>query len=158
VPPPEAVTFTYNEFSHLSGESDDWDGERRPMDIRYINPPDAPLGEPVLEPQHMWMRIPGPLGDVPGMHCAGLAYLSDSTLIDQAVLPHGRRWQDPDLTGASLDHALWFHQPTRADEWLLFEQEVGATGSARGFAHGRFFDRQGRLVASCAQEGLVRWG
>lgn len=157
VPPPESVTFTYNEFSHSNGRMPDWDGEARPMDIRYINPPGATPGAPVLEPQRMWMRIPETLGDAWAAHTAGLAYLSDSTLIDHVVLPHGRRWQDPALNGASLDHAMWFHRRARADEWLLFDQHVGATGGGRGFAHGRFFDHSGRLVASCAQEGLVRW-
>ena len=127
------------------------------MDIRYVNPPLAPPGEAVLEPQRMWMRIPEQLGDDQAAHFAGLAYLSDSTLIDHVVLPQGRRWQDPALTGASLDHAMWFHRRARADDWLLFDQHVGATGRGRGFAHGRFFDRGGRLVASCAQEGLIRW-
>jgi acyl-CoA thioesterase-2 len=157
VPPPEAVSLTYNEFSRLNGEEPDWDGEARPMDIRYINPPSSAPGEPVLEPQRMWVRIPEELGDDRAANSAGLAYLSDSTLIDHTVLPHGRRWQDSALNGASLDHAMWFHHGTRADQWLLFEQRVGATGHARGFAQGGFFDGSGRLVASCAQEGLIRW-
>ena len=157
VPSPESVSLTYNEFSRQNGESDDWDGELRPMDIRYINPPTAGEGEPVVEPQRMWVRIPEDLGDSWPVHFAGLAYLSDSTLIDHVVLPHGRRWQNPALNGASLDHAMWFHHRTRADAWLLFDQHVEATGHGRGFARGRFFDRDGRLVASCSQEGLIRW-
>jgi acyl-CoA thioesterase-2 len=157
VPSPEAVSLTYNQFSRDNGEEEDWDGEARPMDIRYVNPPTAPLGEPVLEPQRMWVRLPEQLGNEWAAHYAGLAYLSDSTLIDHVVLPHGRRWQDPALNGASLDHAMWFHQRSRADEWLLFDQEVAATGAGRGLAQGRFFDRNGRLVASCAQEGMIRW-
>ena len=157
VPPPETVSLTYNEFSRLNDEASDWDGESRPMDIRYINPPAASPGEPVLEPQRLWMRVPEELSDEWAVHFAGLAYLSDSTLIDHVVLPHGRRWQEPELNGASLDHAMWFHHRARADEWLLFDQQVGATGHGRGFAHGRFFDKNGRLVASCAQEGMIRW-
>ena len=157
VPAPESVSLTYNEFSRLNGETEDWDGESRPMDIRYINPPETPLGQPVLEPQRMWLRIPEQLGDEWPIHFSGLAYLSDSTLIDHVVLPHGRRWQDPALNGASLDHAMWFHRRTRADEWLLFDQGVITTGNARGFAQGRLFDQGGRLVASCVQEGMIRW-
>jgi acyl-CoA thioesterase-2 len=103
------------------------------------------------------MRVPEQLGAAWPAHFAGLAYLSDSTLIDHVVLPHGHRWQDPALNGASLDHAMWFHHRARADEWLLFDQHVEATGHGRGFARGRFFDRGGRLVASCAQEGMIRW-
>ena len=150
------MSLTHIEFSRQNGEAPDWDGESRPMDIRYINAPTAPLGEPVLEPQRTWLRIPEALSDDRAVHCAGLAYLSDSTLIDHVVLPHGRRWQEAELNGASLDHAMWFHRRARADEWLLFDQHVGSTGQGRGFAHGRLFDRGGRLVASCAQEGMIR--
>ena len=186
VPPPEQVALTYAAFSRSVGENQEpsargasptadasgstgsspvaggvlpweWDIESRPMDTRCINPADAPLGEPVGEDQRMWMRISEPLPESPGLHRAGLAYLSDSTLIDHVVLPHGRRWQEPGLTGASLDHAMWFHGPVRADEWLLFDQTVEATGSARGLAMGRIFDGDGILVATCAQEGLIRW-
>lgn len=157
VPSPDVVELTYNEFSRMNGEAPDWDGELRPMDIRYINPPTAAPGEPVLEPQRMWVRVSEELDENWTAHFAGLAYLSDSTLIDHVVLPHGRRWQDPKLNGASLDHALWIHRRTRADEWLLFDQHVVSAGQGRGFAHGRFFDAGGRLVASCAQEGMIRW-
>jgi acyl-CoA thioesterase-2 len=156
-PAPETVPLTYNAFSRANGEGPDWDGESRPMDIRYINPPTAPPGQPVLEPQRMWVRIRDALGEAWSTHYAALAYLSDSTLIDHVVLPHGRRWQDPALNGASLDHAMWFHHRARADTWLLFDQHVVATGHGRGFAQGLLFDRSGRLVASCAQEGLIRW-
>lgn len=157
VPPPEEVVMTYTEFSRSAGKQQDWDIEARPMDTRCINPPAAPSGEPVLEDQRMWMRIPERLPADRGLHLAGLAYLSDSTLIDHVVLPHGRRWQEPGLTGTSLDHAMWFLNPVRADEWLLFDQAVEATGAGRGLATGRIFDAQGTLVATCAQEGLIRW-
>ena len=157
VPPPEDVALTYEEFSRSVGRQQEWDLEARPMDTRCINPPVAPPGEPVLEDQRMWMRISERLPVSPGLHQAGLAYLSDSTLIDHVVLPHGRRWQDPALTGASLDHAMWFHNPVRADEWLLFDQSVEATGSGRGLATGRIFDADGTLAATCMQEGLIRW-
>ncbi len=156
-PAPEGVTLTYNAFSRANGEAEDWDGEARAMDLRYVNPPIAPPGEPVLEDQRLWMRVAEELPEDPGLHAAGLAYLSDSTLIDHAVLRHGRRWQDPRLVGTSLDHAMWFHGAARADEWLLFDQTVEATGGARGLTTGRLFDRGGRLVATCLQEGLIRW-
>ena len=156
-PPAETVNLTYNEFSRQAGEGEDWDGEARPMDIRYINPPSPSPGEPVFEDQRMWMRIDHALDDDPALHYAALAYLSDSTLIDHATLPHGRRWQAPDLTGASLDHAMWFHRFARADAWLLFDQSVEATGGARGLATGRIFTAAGELAATCAQEGLLRW-
>jgi len=129
----------------------------RPIDIRYINPPTSSPGEPVFEDQRMWMRLNGRLPDDWALHCAGLAYLSDSTLIDNVVLPHGRRWGEPGLLGVSLDHSMWFHERARADEWLLFDQNVEATGDNRGLAMGRFFSEGGALVATCVQEGMVRW-
>ena len=159
VPPVESVTLTYNEFSHdlRTLETDRWEGEGRPMDIRYVNPPGAPEGEPVLDHQLMWMRIDEDLPDDPLLHAAGLAYLADSTLVDHVMLPHGHRWQDARLTGTSLDHAMWFHRPQRADQWLLYDQWVEATGSARGLAGGRLVTTGGVVVATCGQEGLMRW-
>ncbi len=158
VPPPEDVTLTYDAFSRAQGVADDWDGGVRPMDLRYVNPPDALPGEPVLENQRVWARIDERLPDDWPTHFAGLAYLADSTLVDSVVLPHGQRWHDPRLNGASLDHAMWFHGRVRADEWLLLDQSVEATGDGLGLAAGRFFDRSGALVATCTQQGLIRWG
>ncbi len=155
VPPPEEVALSYVDFTEAQRIADDpWEGGVRPMDILYINPPAA--GERVVEHQLMWMRVSERLGDDRSQHDAGLAYLSDSTLIDHVLLPHGRRWQDADVDGTSLDHAMWFHRPARADAWLLFDQTVEWTGAARGLAAGRLFDRSGCLVATCVQEGLIR--
>ncbi len=156
VPPAEEVFYTYDDFTLAQTGESDWHGADRPMDIRYINPPKV-RGVPVTEPQLMWMRIPEPLQDSPQIHEAGLAYLSDSTLVDHVMLPHGMRWQDAELAGASLDHAMWFHRPARADEWLLFVQTVEATGGGRGLARGSFFTRAGELAATCMQEGLIRF-
>ena len=156
-PPPGDVPFTYGEFTMRQTGEESWDGIDRPMDIHYVNPPEAPRGERVTESQLMWMRIRGPLPDAPAMHHAGLAYLSDATLVDHVMLPHGMRWQDADFEGTSLDHAMWFHRFARVDQWLLFEQIVESTGRGRGLARGYFFDRDGLLIASCMQEGLMRW-
>ena len=155
--PPEDVPFTYGDFTMLQTGQDSWDGMQRPIDIRYINAPDSPRGTAVTESQLMWMRIPERLPDRPAIHHAGLAYLSDATLVDHVMLPHGMRWQDADFLGTSLDHAMWFHRFARADEWLLFEQTVESTGGGRGLARGYFFDRGGALIATCMQEGLMRW-
>lgn len=157
VPPPDAVSYTYDDFTLEQTGADAWYGTARPMDIRYINPPTAPPGEPVTEPQLMWMRIASTLGDDEGEHDAALAYLSDSTLVDHVPLPLGRRWQDAGFGGTSLDHAMWYHRRARADAWLLFVQTVEATGGGRGLASGRFYTEDGALVATCAQEGLMRW-
>ena len=157
VPPPEGVSFTYDDFTLRETGEETWYGVARPLETRYVNPPQAPRGEPVTESQLMWMRIRERLPDRPGMHQAALAYLSDASLVDHIMLPLGLRWQDPDFLGTSLDHAMWFHRAARADDWLLFEQAPETTGNGRGLARGYFFDRSGRLIATCMQEGLMRW-
>ncbi len=157
LPPPDEVEMSYVDFSHQQPGFDpsSWYGQDRPMEIRYINPP--PTGTATVEPQLTWTRLAESLPADPRLHDAGLAYLADATLVDHVVVPHGERWHDPRLTGASLDHAMWFHGPIRADEWLLYDQRVEATGGARGLATGRFYTAAGELVATCGQEGLVRW-
>ncbi len=160
IPEPEDVTMSYIDFCRAHpdlDEDDDWSGEARPMEIRYIDPPDPAGGSADVTPQLMWLRISENLPDDDVVHQAGLAYLADSTLIDHVMLPHGFRWHDARLTGVSLDHAMWFRRAQRADEWLLYDQRVDSTGGARGLATGRFYNRTGQLVASCTQEGLMRW-
>jgi acyl-CoA thioesterase-2 len=102
------------------------------------------------------MRCVGNLPDDPRIHRAILAYASDLTLLGTATLPHGLNWIKRNVDGASLDHALWFHDDFRADDWLLYSCDSPWAGNARGFSRGRFFTRDGRLVAEAAQEGLIR--
>jgi acyl-CoA thioesterase-2 len=104
----------------------------------------------------VWIRATGRLPDDPAIHQAVLAYASDMTLLDSTLVPHGRTVFDPSIQAASLDHALWLHAPFRADEWLLYAQDTPFTGGARGFARGSIFTRDGQLIASVAQEGLIR--
>ena len=108
------------------------------------------------ESQAVWMRTSGALPDDPALHAAVLSYMSDMTLLDTALVPHGRSVFDPDIQAASLDHSLWFHGPFRADDWLLYAEDSPSASGGRGFARGHIFDRGGRLVASAAQEGVVR--
>lgn len=131
--------------------------QSRPMDIRYINPPQDRTPQSKTEDQLMWMRVSIPVGNRPSLHHAALAYLSDSTLIDHILIPHGKRWQDTDFEGTSLDHAMWFHGDCDATAWHLFEQSVEWTGDGRGLATGRIYTESGQLVATCAQEGLMRF-
>jgi acyl-CoA thioesterase-2 len=105
---------------------------------------------------HVWIRTTGQLPDDPAIHQCVLAYASDMTLLDSTLIAHGRTVFDREIQPASLDHALWFHRPFRADEWLLYAQDSPFAGGARGFARGSIFARDGRLVASVAQEGLIR--
>jgi acyl-CoA thioesterase-2 len=105
---------------------------------------------------HVWIRTTGKLPDDPRIHQCVLAYASDMTLLDSALMPHGRTVFEQDIMAASLDHALWLHRPFRADEWLLYAQDSPNLHGARGFARGLIFTRDGTLVASVAQEGLLR--
>ena len=125
--------------------------EMRPVDLsRYVKHQAGALE------QKVWMRASARLPNDPSVHRAMLAYLSDVTLIDSVLGAHGRSIFDPGLQVASLDHALWFHRPFRADEWLLYAQDSPSSGSARGFARGLLFSHDGRLIASVVQEGLIR--
>ena len=99
---------------------------------------------------------PAELPDSPAIHQCVLAYASDMMLLDAALIPHGRSVFDKDIMAASLDHALWFHRPFRADEWLLYAQDSPNLAGSRGFSRGMIFARDGTLVASVAQEGLLR--
>ena len=125
--------------------------ELRPVDLRHF------FSREKLEPlQYVWVRATGTLPVDPDIHRCVLAYASDMTLLDTALFAHGRMIFDPNLQAASLDHALWFHRPFRADEWLLYAEDSPSASGARGFTRGSLFSRDGRLVASVAQEGLIR--
>jgi acyl-CoA thioesterase-2 len=104
----------------------------------------------------VWVRAVDPLPDDPALHRYLLAYASDFHLLGTAMQPHGVSWLTPGMQVASLDHAMWFHRPFRMDEWLLYVMESPSASGGRGLIRGRFFDRGGRLVASTAQEGLMR--
>ncbi|MCC6887078.1 MAG: acyl-CoA thioesterase II [Hyphomicrobiales bacterium] len=105
---------------------------------------------------NVWIRATGRLPDEPAIHQCVLAYASDMTLLDSALTPHGRSVFEKSMMAASLDHALWLHRPFRADDWLLYAQDSPNMAGARGFSRGLIFARDGTLVASVAQEGLVR--
>ncbi len=128
----------------------------RPIDFRTVDPPDLVDPTPSPPRRMTWFRVLESLPDQPLAHQAALAYASDHGLLATVLQPHGRTVRDPDLQVASLDHALWFHRPFRADEWLLYMMDSPVATGARGFARGSIFTRTGELVASAAQEGLVR--
>jgi acyl-CoA thioesterase-2 len=133
-----------------------WFAQDRPIEIRPVAL-EHYLGHKLSVPiQYVWLRAAGTLPDDPAVHRAVLAYLSDMTLLDTALVAHGRTIFEPDLQVASLDHALWFHRPFRADEWLLYAQDSPNSGGARGLTRGLIFTRAGSLVASVVQEGLIR--
>ena len=102
------------------------------------------------------MRADGRLPDDQLLHACIVAYASDMSLLDSILLAHGTEWDDDNFMGASLDHAMWFHRPFRADEWWLYDQESTSSFGARGIARGEIYARDGRLAVSVVQEGLVR--
>lgn len=125
--------------------------ELRPTDMRHYLTRDALAPE-----QTVWVRAVDRLPDDPAVHQAVLAYISDMTLLDTAFFAHGTNVFAPDLQSASLDHAMWFHRPFRADAWLLYATDSPSAQGARGFTRGFLFDEAGGLIASTAQEGLMR--
>lgn len=124
---------------------------RLPNLSRYKNPKSKSVAK-----QELWLRAVSPLSDETAMHQAALGYISDLTLLDTALIAHGKLIFDPKLMLASLDHAIWFHRPFKVDEWLLYRQTSPNSFGARALCFGQFFDLNGKLVASTAQEGLVR--
>jgi len=129
---------------------------RQPVDIRYVggppwDRPPSPEGR-----QLVWIRADGTLPDDSVLHTCVVAYASDYTLLGSTLIPHGRSYFHDDIMMASLDHAMWFHRPFRADEWLLYSQATPSASGGRGLAYGGIFRRDGALAVSVVQEGLIR--
>jgi len=133
-----------------------WIRRERPIEVRSVGA-GSPFDHTKRPPAQLtWIRARGRLPDSLLLHQCVVAYASDMTLLDTITLPHGIVWSDGSYAMASLDHAMWFHRPFRADEWLLYAQESPSAHGARGFATGRLFTRDGTLVVSVVQEGLIR--
>lgn len=157
VPPPEDLPTLSERVRRFSNRLGSWVERERPIDLRYCEPADRPPGQWREPDAQVWLRTVGPLPDDPMLHACVLAYASDMTLLDVTLRPHGLAWSPEDrVRMASLDHSLWFHRPFRADDWLLYAQATPSSCGARGFATAHVFTRAGRLVASVAQEGLIR--
>lgn len=156
IPGPEEFESVWQRYGHLTGQGSASWILNRPFDFRHIE------GDIVLEVsarsamQKVWMRSRDQVPDDHSLHAAALAFASDYLLLEPVLRKHGVPWATPGLKGASLDHAMWFHRPFRVDEWLLYELESPTSGNGRGLAHGRFYDREGNLVASVAQESTLR--
>ncbi|MEU6478914.1 acyl-CoA thioesterase II [Streptomyces sp. NPDC047017] len=131
---------------------------REAVDLRYVDePPYGRFGEPRAPHSQVWFRTNGKLDDDPLLHVVLATYVSDMTLLDSVLLAHGRGgWAVGDVVGASLDHAMWFHRPFRADEWLLYDQESPSAHGGRGLGQARIHTQDGRLAISVIQEGVVR--
>jgi len=128
----------------------------RPIELRPVELRHYLSNEPLPAQQHVWLRATDRLPDDAAVHQAVLAYLSDMTLFDTALFPHGKSVFSREMQVASLDHAMWFHRPFRADEWLLYATDSPSASGARGLARGLVYTLDGTLVASTAQEGLMR--
>ena len=128
----------------------------RPIEIRPIDINPFERDGVATMSQRVWLRGAGTLPDDPTLHACIVTYASDMTLLDTSVLPHGIAWDDPRIQMASLDHAMWFHRPFRADDWLLYVQQTPSGSNARGLAYGSIFTREGALAVSVVQEGLIR--
>jgi acyl-CoA thioesterase-2 len=132
-----------------------WERDR-PIDMRVVDISRYLGREKKVPVQQIWFRAAGRLPDDPAVHQAVLAYASDFTLLDTALIAHGKLLFDADIQLASLDHSLWYHRPFRADEWMLYVQDSPNAHGARGFSRGSIYTREGALIASAAQEGLMR--
>ena len=158
VPDPETLPTWDEVMAPYTGTFGDPYRQRpRPIDVRHVGPPirTTPDSEPRPPAHMMWLRADGKLPEDPLLHACLVAYASDMTLLDTIMLPHGLIWTEGG-SQASLDHAMWFHRPFRADEWLLYDQRSPTAANARGLATGTIFTRDGVLSASVVQEGLIR--
>jgi acyl-CoA thioesterase-2 len=160
VPPPESLPTEQERGLALGEKLPESRRNRvlaeRPFEVRTTNGPDL-LQPQGLEPRRVvWFRTVDRLPDDPAVHKSLLAYASDYSFIATALMPHAITWMTPGMQVASLDHVMWFHQPFRCDEWLLHSMDSPAAQGGRGLVRGQVFTRDGRLVATTAQEGLMR--
>jgi acyl-CoA thioesterase II len=155
-PDPESLPDMRTRMAPWAEQMGDWFERPRPIDTRHVDfvPPGS--NDPQPPTSRVWMRADGALPDDPLLHTCVLTYLSDMTLLDTTLLPHGLGGWGNEIMMASLDHAMWFHRPFRADEWMLYAQDTPSTSRALGLGRGSIFTHDGRLAVSVVQEGLIR--
>ena len=156
VPPAETLPTFKERWAEHAEELGEWYTRPRPIDTRHVDVQPTDRRRPMPPFQHVWLRADGALPDDPILHACILTYASDMTLLDTSLLPHGGSFEEGKLMMASLDHAMWFHRPFRADGWLLYAQDTPSASGARGLARGLIFSEGGDLVVSVVQEGLIR--
>jgi acyl-CoA thioesterase-2 len=158
VPPEKAMPLVDLVRKQGREAGEHWEREWSALDVRYVGVSGMGLPEDHDHPARarLWIRVNGTLADEPTLQAAAFTYASDLTLLGAALVPHGITLASPRLMPASLDHAIWFHRPFRADEWWLYDQFSPFSGGGRGLALARVFTESGELVASVAQEGLIR--
>ncbi|MBZ9745653.1 acyl-CoA thioesterase II [Mesorhizobium sp. CO1-1-7] len=159
VPPPEGLK-TQRQLLETADRVPEavrrfWARER-PLELRPVNLQHYESRDKLPPRQNVWIRLAGPVPDDRALQSVLLAYLSDMTLLDTSTFAHGRGLFDPDIQAASLDHSMWFHRPHSLDGWLLYAQDSPSSSGSRGFSRGTLYARDGTLIASMAQEGLIR--
>jgi acyl-CoA thioesterase-2 len=157
LPTPESLPTTAESLASLDHPVARYWASERPFDMRYVPSPIfiSVEGGHVAH-QAVWLKAVGPMPDDMNLHRAALAYASDYSILESIMRRHGLAWATPGIKVASLDHAMWWHREARVDEWLLYVQESPNAVGGRGLSLGRIYDRSGRLIASVAQEGMVR--
>jgi acyl-CoA thioesterase II len=159
VPAPDEVEPTSARLRRLFGPAAEDYARDSPIEMRHVGPLSAEVErDPSLaSPENLvWLKADGELPDDPLLHVCLMTYASDMTLLDTVLLTHGVSWSDGLIAGASLDHAMWFHRPFRADQWLLYAQDSPSATGGRGLARGEVYTQSGELVVSVVQEGLLR--
>ncbi len=157
VPDPLSLPTFRERMSPWAEKLGDWNMRLRPLEQRYVGAPQFDVRDEPREPrQQVWVRADGELGDDPLLHPAIATYATDMSLLDTVMLPHKLSRLNSNLMLASLDHSVWFHRPFRTDRWFLFDQESPVSYGARALIRGQVFSHDGNLVASVAQEGLIR--
>jgi acyl-CoA thioesterase II len=157
-PPPESLPTFDEQLASSAQAQEFYAGRSRPIDLRYVDPPpwERHAHGPREHDSRVWMRADGRLPDDPLLHVCVLTFASDMTLLDAVLARQGLAHSTDDISMASLDHAMWFERPFRADEWLLYAMNSPSASGGRGLASGRFFTADGRQVCSVVQEGMVR--
>jgi acyl-CoA thioesterase-2 len=158
VPAPETLPDFKTRMAPYKDRMGDFYDRPRPIDLRYVDGDPFSRRGTTAEGQRVWLRADGTLSDDLTLHACIVTYASDMTLLDTTVLPFGLSWESPGLQMASLDHAMWFHRPFRADDWLLYDQHAVSSVAARGLATGAIYSSDGTLAVTVVQEGLVRVG
>jgi acyl-CoA thioesterase-2 len=157
VPGPDELPTTKELLGHIDHPVAQYWARERPMDLRHVQQPVYWKADPERRARNaVWMRTPAPMPADPLLHRAVLGDASDFTLLESVLRRHGGTWATPGLKAASLDHAMWWHRPVHVDEWLLYVQASPSASGARGLGIGRIFSQDGALVASVAQEGMLR--
>jgi acyl-CoA thioesterase II len=157
VPDPESLPTTAEILAGNDHPVARYWATQRPFDLRHVDAPIYTRADPERRPlQAVWMRTIGAMPDDPDLHRAALCFATDYTILEPILRGHGLAWAQPDLKAASLDHAMWWHRFARVDEWLLYVQESPTAVGGRGLSLGRIYRRDGALVASVAQEGMIR--